>query len=217
MHHLDFYGGEPWLIKKQWEFIAYLVETGLSSHISLNYATNGSVFNDKWFTDYFANFKNVTILLSADGIGDTFEYVRYPAKWNVFAENIQKIIDYRDQGIIEWVGIAYTVSAFSMHNVIDSLKYYKEINVPVWFNLVNEGEFSAGVLSADAKELLWQTIEDGWQDDFLLSDQIGPEFFKAALDCDIEQKWKDLFKFKTAARDHHRDNSFAAIFPDTKE
>jgi hypothetical protein len=104
-----------------------------------------------------------------------------------------------------------------MHNVIDSLKYYKEINVPVWFNLVNEGEFSAGVLSADAKELLWQTIEDGWQDDFLLADPIGPEFFKAELDRDIEQKWKDLFKFKTGARDQQRGNSFADIFPDTKE
>ena len=38
----------------------------------------------------FSKFKHVSILYSADGIEDTFEYVRYPGVWETYKENIIK-------------------------------------------------------------------------------------------------------------------------------
>ena len=215
--HFDFYGGEPWLIKKQWEFIRYLVENDLARHISINYATNGSVFEERWFEEYFPKFKSVTILFSADGTGPTFEYARYPAEWATFARSIREITKYRDSGVVNWIGIAYTVSAFSIHNVIDSLEFYKELDIPVWFNLVNEEEFRASLLPEEVKTTIKQDIHSRWQDAFVLSDKLGPEFFDAELDRTVEQRWIDLFVTKTNARDSYRGVSFGDVLPAVKD
>ena len=215
--HFDFYGGEPWLIKKQWEFIRYLVDNDLAKNISINYATNGSIFEDKWFTDYFSKFKHVVILLSADGIEDTFEYVRFPGKWAAFRDNLEKIKHYHDDGVIDWMSIAYTVSAYSIHNVIDSLEFYKSINIPVWFNLANEDEFSAGLLPDDVKLDIGKHIRDNWQDDFILTDKIDYRFFDSELNRDISKVWKDVFANKTVTRDRHRGVSFGNVLPSARK
>ena len=210
--HYDFYGGEPWLIKKQWEFIEHLIETGKSEYVSLNYATNGSIHEDKFFEEYFSKFKRVTILYSADGIEDTFEYNRYPGKWDLYKENILKAKEYCDKKTIDWIAVAYTVSAYSIHNVIDSLNFYKKHEIPVWFNLVNEPFHRPGLLSSDIKKQIIDNIKNNWQDDyFLVDNNINPDFFEAELNNEIEEKWKQVFIDRTNIRDLYRKNSLIDI------
>jgi organic radical activating enzyme len=211
--HFDIYGGEPWLIKKQWEFIKHLIDTGQSKNISLNYATNGSIHEDYYFTEYFSKFKKVTLLYSADGIEDTFEYNRYPGKWEIFKENILKAKQYRDNGIIEWMAVAYTISAFSIYNVIDSLNFYKDHDIPVWFNMVNEDEFKPGLLPDAAKLEILNYIKTNWRFDFNLVDNIDLLFFESELTKKIDKKWQDLFVRKINARDAHRVNKLTNILP----
>lgn len=211
--HFDIYGGEPWLIKKQWEFINYLVETGQSKRISLNYATNGSIHEDYFFTEYFSKFRKVTLLYSADGIEDTFEYNRYPGKWETFKENILKAKQFKDDGVIEWMAVAYTISAFSIYNVIDSLNFYKKHDIPVWLNMVNEDEFKPGLLPYLAKEEILKHIKENWRNDFTLVDNVGITFFESELYKKIDKKWQDLFIYKVNARDAYRNNKLEKILP----
>jgi organic radical activating enzyme len=211
--HFDLYGGEPWLIKKQWEFINHLLETGQSKNVSLNYATNGSVHEDYYFTDYFSKFKKVTLLYSADGIEDTFEYCRYPGKWDTFKNNILKAKQFKEDGIIEWMAVAYTISAFSIYNVIDSLNFYKEHDIPVWFNMVNEDEFKPGLLPESAKTEILNYITDNWKPDFNLVDNVDLLFFESELTKQIDKKWQDLFVQKINARDAYRENKLSDILP----
>jgi len=211
--HFDLYGGEPWLIKKQWEFINHLIETGQSKNVSLNYATNGSVHEDYYFTEYFSKFKKVTLLYSADGIEDTFEYCRYPGKWDKFKDNILKAKQFKEDGIIEWIAVAYTISAFSIYNVIDSLNFYKEHDIPVWFNMVNEDEFKPGLLPKSAKTEILNHITDNWKPDFNLVDNVDLLFFESELTKHIDKKWQDLFVQKINARDAYRENKLSDILP----
>jgi MoaA/NifB/PqqE/SkfB family radical SAM enzyme len=78
--HIDMYGGEPMMIKKQWEILQYSVDQGYAKNQSAHFNTNGTIFK-KEYVEILKNFKNVAISFSIDGIGNHFEYIRYPAKW----------------------------------------------------------------------------------------------------------------------------------------
>ena len=43
LEHLDFYGGEPFLIKKQWELITHCAEKGYAKNQILHYNTNTTI------------------------------------------------------------------------------------------------------------------------------------------------------------------------------
>ena len=214
--HFDFYGGEPWLIKQQWKFLEYLISSGRSSEITLNYATNGSLHEDFYFTEYFSKFKHVSILYSADGIEDTFEYVRYPGVWETYKENIIKAKEFQKSNILDcWVAVAYTVSVYSIHNVIPSLNFYKDHNIPVWFNLVNEDEFSPSILPAPLRKKILDNIKENWSDDFLLVDSdINADYFEKEVTKDISDSWKHEWARRTNKRDQHRNIRFTDILDD---
>jgi organic radical activating enzyme len=209
--HFDLYGGEPWLIKKQWEFIKHLIDTGQSKNVSLNYATNGSIHEDYYFTEYFSKFRKVTLLYSADGIENTFEYNRYPGKWETFKENILKAKQFKDDRL--GLAVAYTISAFSIYNVIDSLNFYKEYDIPVWFNMVNEDELKPGLLPESAKVEILNHIKSNWRSDFNLIDNVDLLFFESELTKKIDKKWQELFVYKVNARDTYRKTKLSDILP----
>jgi len=212
--HFDFYGGEPWLIKKQWEFLQHLIDSGKSADMSLNYATNGSIHNDEYFNEYFSKFKRVSILYSADGIEETFEYNRFPAKWDVFKENLLKAKQFQLDNKIAWIGISYTVSAYSIQNIIKSLEFYTQHDIDVWFNMVNEDELSAGLLPNEAKTEILEEIKQGWRDDFTTVDKnIDYRYFQQELNRPVDKMWKEIFIKNTTSRDKFRGVSYADIMP----
>lgn len=132
--HLDFMGGEPMLDKEHAKLLQYLVSSGKSKKITLNYVTNGTIVNGE-VIDMFKFFKHVSIVLSADGIGRAFEYCRFPGKWNDFERNLEM---YRslDVGLV----ISYSVSMYSLFDLFDALDYYATLNVGVWLNFVYYGQ-----------------------------------------------------------------------------
>jgi organic radical activating enzyme len=215
--HLDFYGGEPWLIKKQWELVRYLVETGRSKNISLNYATNGSVFDDKWFTDYFSKFDRVSILFSADGIGDVFEYNRFPGKWKVFENNIIKTKQYQSNGIVSWIGISYTISNYSAFDIINSLKFYTKNNIEVYFNSVNENEYMINCMPEPLKQRFLNYIKDNWDNSFLTLDNVDFAYFEKLLANNTSDiNWWEVFCDVTKGKDKYRNNNILDVVPEFK-
>jgi hypothetical protein len=46
------------------------------------------------FYNLVAQFKRVRLMMSIDGIGDAFDYIRYPGKWKQIDKNIHKLIDF---------------------------------------------------------------------------------------------------------------------------
>src|SRR6056300_908341 len=45
---LDLYGGEPMLMKKQWELLEKCVKAGYSKYQFVHFNTNGTIFNEKY-------------------------------------------------------------------------------------------------------------------------------------------------------------------------
>lgn len=159
---IDMYGGEPFLIKQQFAFLEKLVEKGYSKNITVNYATNGTVYPEKALNDIWPHFERITLLFSADGIGKTFEYCRYPAEWNVFESNLKKFV--WDHGFRPY--ISYSISNYSIWNLMDSFEYYaNEFNgeIKLWLNLVYDSGSNVTYMPTPLKEQLLEQIDKRWK------------------------------------------------------
>ncbi len=81
-------GGEPLLEKDHYDFLDILISQN-HLDIELRYSTNLSIlkFGQKNITDFWAQFKNVTLLLSYDGINEEGEFIRKGMDWKKTVEN----------------------------------------------------------------------------------------------------------------------------------
>ena len=135
LKRLDFYGGEPWLIQEHWDTLSKMVELGYSKDCILHYTTNGTVFKSKQ-VDLLKQFKTVSIQLSIDGIGDRFEYQRYPAKWSVIENNIKRFLQLREHGIS--ISTCTTLSALNIWYLEELLDYFYQRDIKVFFNHLHQ-------------------------------------------------------------------------------
>jgi MoaA/NifB/PqqE/SkfB family radical SAM enzyme len=86
-------GGEPTLSAGNLKLLTALVDNGQSKNITLWMNTNMTNVNEK-FWNLVAQFKHVNVMMSIDGIGDTFDYIRYPGQWKQIEKNISKLINF---------------------------------------------------------------------------------------------------------------------------
>jgi organic radical activating enzyme len=218
--HIEFYGGEPWLIKQHWELLEKLISLDKSKEITLNYATNGSLFKDEYFTNFFKKFKKVSILYSADGIENTFNYCRYPASWDTFQTNLKNSLMYFDENITCRIG--YTVSIYSVFDIINSLKYYSTLSneknkLLVWFNLVNQPSLGIKNLPNKLKNKLINQLSEDWVDSMPASDKnLKDALIKELSRTRSESDWQ-LFVSYTKNKNRLRNNSIIDIIPEFKK
>jgi len=152
---IDVYGGEPWLLKGNWRLIDKLIASGKAQEIHINYATNGSILNDK-ILERLLKFKKCSLLFSADGTERAFEYNRYPGKWDVFEQHLNTMKDFQKN--IHFFAIAYTVSMYSVFNLRKSLEYYTDLGVKTWLNPVNQWWYDTRTLPQRYKDLVLEDL-----------------------------------------------------------
>ncbi len=84
LKEIAFTGGEPLMMKS----VQRILET-LDPNVSLTFYTNGTFYNPS----ILEKFKDVNLAVSIDGIGQRFEYMRHPAKWNEVVNNLKLMGD----------------------------------------------------------------------------------------------------------------------------
>jgi len=87
---IRFLGGEPMLGNHNVNLIKKVVDP---SQVTLNYTTNGSIFPDDDLRSLWSQFKAVKLIVSIDGVGEKFEYVRWPLKWQKIERNFQLLLE----------------------------------------------------------------------------------------------------------------------------
>jgi len=88
LKQLVFFGGEPLKAFTTELFLIALCNKFDTSNIDLTFVTNASVPPTHVVSDLFKKFHKVNMNLSLDGIGQQFEYLRYPLKWDRVIDNI---------------------------------------------------------------------------------------------------------------------------------
>jgi MoaA/NifB/PqqE/SkfB family radical SAM enzyme len=85
-------GGEPFRSAAALKWMDHLVEAGKAKDVTLQVYTNFQRF-DQRLIDMLAAFKYVSLILSIDATGPTYEYVRYPGKWSIIERNVALLLE----------------------------------------------------------------------------------------------------------------------------
>ena len=217
VQRINIYGGEPLLIPEVKKFLLRVVEHGYASTIDVNFATNGSIYNEEFF-DILENFNKRTILASADGHKQTFEYSRYPAKWDEFLKNIHLIKQRLDPD--DFFANAYTYSAYTVFDLVDTLEFYRtqlDFDFPVWLNPVWQSFYKVDVLPSALKNKLIQDIKQTYNTDYNMngSKDLSP-IVTSLIQHSDEKNWHE-FKRITKMRDKMRNISIIDVIPELED
>lgn len=92
MSEIHFAGGEPLIMPEHWRILDLLVEKQ-KFNVDLRYSTNGTTLGKdrQDIISYWRKFNYVHLSLSIDGVGKTFEHIRYKGKWKTTLENLKRI------------------------------------------------------------------------------------------------------------------------------
>ena len=129
-------GGEPFFSSSNLKFLRHLKATHRNlSQVTLKYQTNGSVIPEPEVIELWSLFKRVEVSLSIDGVGERFNYLRWPLKWHRSENTMRYLLDSTNV-IFEFNA---TVSPFSIL-YIDEIERWVEATFPK-NRLSNPNEF----------------------------------------------------------------------------
>ena len=120
-------GGEPTINKTQISFLKELRAAGRASDIDLTVVTNLIAVRQDIY-DLFAQFRSLFVIVSADGCDDMYEYVRYPGKWQTFADNLARLRKVRSDVRIR---IDVVLQAVNALNIVELFDWADAQDVPV--------------------------------------------------------------------------------------
>jgi organic radical activating enzyme len=204
---LDFYGGEPFLIKEHYDVLENLIKDGRSQDIVLHYNTNGTIFPERGL-ELWSKFKKVIISFSIDGIGPHFEYLRHPAKWDSVVENIKKILNKNISTI--YIDICYTVSIYNIY-YLDEIFFWRNLELPntiIYLNYLSTPTY----LSC---KILPTEIKNNIKEKFIKKNNPNlNEAVKYLMDGEYDSDKLEIFYNITAFSDSYRNEKFSNTFPE---
>jgi len=134
--HLEVTGGEPMASPENIKVLELLINSGRAEHISILLNTNGTLYNKK-FLDLLVRFKEITLCISVDDLGERLEYERYPTEWNTVQDNIKKFIELKKQHSNLFLTLCPTVSIFNVYYLPEFLEWAKSMNIFTYFNILH--------------------------------------------------------------------------------
>ena len=234
---LDIYGGEPMLMKKQWEILEMSVKLGYSKKQQMSFNTNGTIINEKYI-DILSSFAQCRIGFSIDGVGKRFNYLRHFGKWDVVSENINiwqnKVKLIPDNKII--FEVCCTISMLNVLYVFEMVDFVVENHLKLMIAFVyNPRHLHIGYMPEKCKKLILEKLEAEYDlrisqinDDTTIDDsekQYRWNVMRQAhkvintLKLPVEGTQGDWQEFKrqTLALDILRNESFADTFSELEE
>jgi len=154
LKRIEFYGGEPFLIKKHFNVLKYAIEKGYSKNIFIKYNTNGTQYPKELVEDIFPHFNRVFIAFSIDDVAERFEYQRYPAKWEQVKDNIQRFTELTNVNLD--TEICITINIFNILSLDELLGWVNTTNSDgIYFNILYDPqEWNIQSLPLEAKQYI---------------------------------------------------------------
>lgn len=162
---LDIYGGEPMLMKKQWEILDMSVKLGYSKKQQMSFNTNGTIINEKYI-DILTSFESCRIGFSLDGVGERFNYLRHFGDWNVVTENI-KIWQNKVKTVAEnriTFEVCCTISMLNVYDVFEMVDFVIENNLKLMIAFVhNPRHLHIGFMPENFKKEILIKLENEYE------------------------------------------------------
>ena len=206
--HLDIPGGEPFLtgVQEQKCLLNHYITTGQAKYISLHYTTNVTLFPDQEWWDIWQHFENVDIQLSIDGVGNRYEYIRYPAKWPEVVDNTALYLERRRDNI--QLSISHTVSAYNIYYLDEFFTWCEHMGLPTpWLGRVHN--------PMHMRPTVWPTaVRNLIADHLMSSNREHVRNWTQLLQSQDDSDKFDKFKTYMLEHDQYRGLDFAKTFPE---
>ena len=121
---LKFTGGEPMINPAMFNFLDRCIQSGHAKDIVLFVTTNCTQIHPR-FLEIAQQFKQLNLRLSVDGVGSTYNYVRYPGNWNQTFDNIKTYAEWYRNGQIQ--GKIYMNFVLSVFNLGDAVRCFRTV------------------------------------------------------------------------------------------
>lgn len=130
LRQVVFNGGETLLGQEYWDLAGWLVDQVPNSkeNLDISFQTNGTQSIDRRNHRIIENLRLFNLHVSLDGVGEKFEYLRWPASWNQVTDNIlelQETLPDNAHFLIE-----QTISVFNVL-YLDEIKRWINENFPM--------------------------------------------------------------------------------------
>jgi organic radical activating enzyme len=122
LRHIYFTGGEPMLIKSHVTMLERIVEAGIANEFVIELDTNLSALNDR-ILNLWPHFKRVELRISLDDVGSKYEVMRFPGQWDIFDDNVAKIVQ-RKMPNVELL-LTSCITPLNVFDVFDIEQYSK--------------------------------------------------------------------------------------------
>jgi len=212
VEEVHFKGGEPLLLKQQWELIDHMIQTGISSEKSVSYHTNGTIWNDN-IEEKLSNFNIVGIACSIDDINDRFEYLRHPGKWATVEENINKIKAWSLKKSNRYMAINVVVSIYNVLTIADLVDYFYKKDIVVYLHpTISPPYFSITNLPNSIKEEVKNKLSKySWSDAY--NKEVKNVITMMLGKTQDSALWKEFLEY-TKRHDQYRKESIEITFPE---
>lgn len=132
--YIKLLGGEPLADKGVVKILKFLVDSGKAKEVTLNMTTNATL-TDRYF-DLLSKFKKISLTISLEGTGKTFEYIRDPADWEKCRTNLEQI---RNVPTESYIGINLVFQMYNALTVDQWLPWFIEDWQHNYYNVGNSG------------------------------------------------------------------------------
>lgn len=158
-------GGEPTINDKIKDIYQYAIDKDYAKDMELKFTTNFTNFNKTF--DMLDKFKIAVVTASLDGTGDTYEYIRTPAKWNVVKNNILKFKKMHDSNPKKYYftinSVWFSATAFTLNKWLPELLNFLDNNFPKSIIIINQCQTPAfqnlSIIPTEYRQEIYETIE----------------------------------------------------------
>ena len=152
IEQIDMYGGEPMLVKKQWETLKKSIELGYAKNQELHFNTNGTIFKEEYI-EILKEFKRVVISFSIDATEQRFNYIRHHGDWVTINQNIKNWLKYKSDKI--YFDVAVTVTNLNLYYLDELMEWCMEMDLnPYFIDVWYPDFYSPSNLPQSAKNLI---------------------------------------------------------------
>jgi len=132
-------GGEFFYAKHHKEILQEIVNRKISD---VKITSNGTIYNQDT-VDILKQIPKLNLRFSIDGINNTYEFIRYPAKWSTVEQNLLKFKQNLPDAHIEVVIVMSPLTIFGVYD---------------WLNFANKIKFETHFINILGDDLAWEIL-----------------------------------------------------------
>jgi MoaA/NifB/PqqE/SkfB family radical SAM enzyme len=209
---INFYGGEPLIMPQTWKLLESIKDKPAAKNMFLYLNTNITNWDIEKIK-VFDNFQFTTIGLSLDGLGDRFEYLRHPAKWQHVLKNIQNIISWKKASPdTREIYLIHTVSAYNIWYIPEVLEFAESLDLNLYINgcFFEQDKFAIQHIPSSLRPIIDSHLKSKIEKESRYWSEVSKilDFHDSAADYTIWDQWLADVK----VRDGYRGEDFLKTF-----